>query len=392
MKKFQSPLRLLALTLIGLGATHITTGIAAELPHAISHFAVRLQDNRVVKVEDIPGDITDSNYPQNYYTSITEEYGSAPVDLIIKAGTSYYDKDATPSTTDGWPTNGADVIGTASVIQVSAEDLEVITYPSIPVGTLSAFPTIVQTGTHPQLTWDVAVPEDVTGVVDIQTPGTIIPRRDLIMDVRILGAGVTSYNSSTQTLTFVPTETQLDYNGSGYSRIFYGTNNDVEPNQIVHTMLVEEGSTINVGARYYWQGNWGPWFSSTNSNYNVIALKNGDIPPTTTPLHEAPTIESFIRPYLHKDGRIKIGPRDILFLMELTHTDRDHGGWDLQDMAILIGFYDKVNNNNGHGNNEDGVDSSNPGDSPHLENDTDPTVDDEAETGGGKKRRGRRKR
>ena len=89
--------------------------------------------------------------------------------------------------------------------------------------------------------------------------------------------------------------------------------------------------------------------------------------------------------------------------MELTHSDPSHGGFDLQDMAILVTFSDEVveedgttvdgsdttyeKTNNGHGNNADGVDSSNPGNAPFT--DSDPTVDDES-TGGG--RRGRRKK
>jgi hypothetical protein len=59
-------------------------------------------------------------------------------------------------------------------------------------------------------------------------------------------------------------------------------------------------------------------------------------------MHYAPTIESFIRPYLSEDGKIKIGPRDVLYLMELTHTNPNHSGFDLQDMALLVTFYDQV--------------------------------------------------
>jgi hypothetical protein len=273
------------------------------------------------------------------------------------------------------------ILGFASALNAQDEQS-----PSIPVGSLSAFPTIVQTGTKPQLTWDITLPETVPVVID--PPGTVTPTRDLFMDVRILGAGVTSYNSYHGTLTFVPTECQINYGGQGYDRIFYGTNHDVNPNEIVHTQFVEEGQTINLGGRYYWNNSWGPWYSSTMSSYsyNVVALKNGDVPPTTTPMHQAPTIESFIRPYLGEDGRIEIGPRDIIYLLELTHTDQNTGGWDLQDLAVLITFYDEVaeKTNNGHGNNVDGVDVSNPGASKDGE-DSDPTVDDE-------KKRGRRKK
>ncbi|MCG8601766.1 MAG: hypothetical protein MI807_16620 [Verrucomicrobiales bacterium] len=236
--------------------------------------------------------------------------------------------------------------------------------PTIPVGSLSAFPTIVQTGTKPQLTWEITHPEPVPVIID--PPGTVTPTRDLYMEVRILGAGVTAYNSYYNSLTFVPTECRLSYNGSDYSRIFYGSNDDVNPNEVIHTQLVEEDHAINFGARYYYNNSWGPWFSSTSNHYNVVALKNGDTPPTTTPMHQAPTIESFIRPYLGDDGRLVLGPRDIIYLFELTHTDRNDGGWDLQDLAVLLTFYDEVsdddddddddsgNANNGNGNNNGG--------------------------------------
>lgn len=212
--------------------------------------------------------------------------------------------------------------------------------PVIPVGSLSAFPTIVQTGTHPQLTWEVTLPETVDEIVEITPPGTLTPSRDVVMDVRILGAGVTYYSGGY--LYFVPTQTQISHNGGSYSQIFYGTNYDVDPNEIVHTIEVEEGETVNFGARYYHNNAWGPWYSSTNSTHNVIALKNGDTPPTTTPMHQAPTIESFIRPYLGDDGRVVLGPRDIIYLFELTHTNQNDQGFDLQDMAVLVSFYEEV--------------------------------------------------
>ena len=317
--------------------------------------------------------------------------------------------------------------------------------PLIPSGNLSAFPTIVQAGTHPTLTWDITLPEAVDDVVTIEPPGTLVPTRCLIMDVRILGASVKRVWINSQGKVtkweWVPTEGQMNYNGEGYNRIFYNTQDNVNPNTIVSTIAVEQGSTIDFGGRYLQSdGSWSTWYSSTNSQYNVVALKNGDTPPTTTPLYQQPTIESFILPYLDDDGNISLGARDVIYLMELTHTDRNNGGFDLQDLCILVTFYDEVshngvtsdcagtnpddgtmdggtgtdsgttesgngnnghwrwrrsrrhprhgttesgNGNNGHGDNVDGVDSSNPGNAPFT--DTDPTVDDEAGRGRRKK-------
>lgn len=302
--------------------------------------------------------------------------------------------------------------------------------PLIPSGNLSAFPTIVQAGTHPTLTWDITIPEQVDEVVTIEPPGTLIPNRCLIMDVRILGASVKRVWLNSQGKVtdweWVPTEAQMNYNGQGYSRIFYSTHDRVNPNTIVKTIAVDQGSTIDFGGRYVQSnGSWSTWYSSTNSQTNVVALKNGDTPPTTTPLYEQPSIESFLLPYLDTAGNIKLGARDVIYLIELTHTDIYHGGFDLQDLAILVTFYDELSHNgvtsdcegttsgdgtmsggttsggttsggttsggttsggsgnNGHGNNTDGVDSSNPGNAPFT--DSDPNVDDE----GG---RGRRKK
>jgi len=60
-------------------------------------------------------------------------------------------------------------------------------------------------------------------------------------------------------------------------------------------------------------------------------------------------------------------------------SDGDTGGGD-SDGDTGGGDGDSEKNNNGHGNNEDGVDSSNPGNS-KAGQDSDPTVDDEMSKG-----------
>lgn len=223
--------------------------------------------------------------------------------------------------------------------------------PIIPVGSLSAFPTIVQTGAHPQLTWSVTVPESVVDVVGIDPPGTVVPNRCLIMNVRVLGASVMAvWTNSAGHVTqweWVPTEARISVNGSGYNRIFFDTQDNVNPGEIVYSQSVQQGDRIDFGGRYFFQGSWGPWFSSTNSGNQIIALRNGDEVPTTTPLYEQPDIETFLLPYLDEDARIKIGARDVIYLMELTHTDVNHSGFDLQDLVLLVTFYDEVTNEDG---------------------------------------------
>lgn len=212
------------------------------------------------------------------------------------------------------------------------------TNPSIPVGSLTAFPLIVQPGTRPNLTWNISYPSIVQDVVTVGQ-NTVTPKQTLFVDVRVLGAGVT-VSSSNNNFTFVPTEAQVSYNGSSYSRIFYGTNNNVNPNMIVYTRQVEANKPLRFGGRYYYNNKWGPYYNSQSGTLNVRTLVNGQVPPTTYPLHNAPTLESFLRPYLDAQGKVKIGPMDVIVFMELTHTDsqRNDQGYDLQDMVLLATF------------------------------------------------------
>lgn len=90
---------------------------------------------------------------------------------------------------------------------------------------------MVRSGTKPTLTWAINYPSKVVDYIEIQPPGTIKTSEKLDCEIRILGAGVTVGNS--EGFDFVPTEAQISYDGGTYSRIFYGTNLDVNPDTVV---------------------------------------------------------------------------------------------------------------------------------------------------------------
>ncbi|MCH7225782.1 hypothetical protein [Haloferula sp. A504] len=254
-------------------------------------------------------------------------------------------------------------------------------YPEMPSGWLTAFPVMVQTGTHPTLTWGINYPSIVEDYVTIEEPATIQADEDIECEIRILGAGVTVTRSNQAGFEFVPTEAWMYIDG--WDRLFWGTNLDVNPNQVVESFTLRKNEELKFGGRYYYNG-WGPFFWSDSGGDNVRTLVNGDIPPDKVPDYGAPSLESFLQPYLRPDGRVNIGPMDVIVFMELTHYDsqKSDPGYDLQDMVILCTFKSKARTNNGHGNNIDGIDSSNPGSAPFINLDTDPNVDDEGSGGG----------
>jgi len=217
----------------------------------------------------------------------------------------------------------------------AAQDLQA------PVGWLTTSQTYVQAGTKPTLSWGITYPAVVKDIITIKPPGTCTPKKKVSMDVRVIGASVkVVWKNSWGVVTrweWAQTEAQVSINNGNYSTIFSDTQDKVNANKIVYTKTVNANQPINFAGRYNWDG-WSTLFKSTSAGDNVVALVTGDTPPTTTPLYQQPTIEDFIKPYLDGAGRIKIGSMDVIYLMELTHTDKKDSGFDLQDLALLVTF------------------------------------------------------
>ncbi|MEO8615930.1 MAG: hypothetical protein ABI600_12375 [Luteolibacter sp.] len=213
------------------------------------------------------------------------------------------------------------------------------TSPSIPVGSLTAFPTVVQTGTKPTLTWAITYPSVVEDYVTITPPATITPKQNLICDVRILGLGVTSQGSN-GSITYYRTRGQWKYNGSGsYVDIYDGKQTDsiVQLQGIVKSNIaITKNKAMNFAGQYY-NSSWQTLYTSTSGD-NVRTLKSGDTPPSNVPDYNAPSLATFVKPYLDSTGKVKIGPMDVIVFMELTHTDKTDVGYDLQDLVMLLTF------------------------------------------------------
>ena len=249
--------------------------------------------------------------------------------------------------------------------------------PEIPVGWLDAYPTIVQAGTHPTIRWGVNLPSEVLEVIEIQQPSTIVAKSEICVECRVLGIGVTAHwpDGSWQ---FVPAEAQISFDGSSYQPVFFGTNHQVDPNTIVWQQKgVKKGQTIRFGGRYRWNNNWGPTYRSSDGTQNIRTLVDGEEPPLVKPGGGVPSLEDFIKPYLDSNGRVNIGPMDVIVFMELTHTDSqmDDPGYDMQDLVLICTMKPKSKSNRsgladgtnpGQGNqmgNNDGTD--NPNNAPH---------------------------
>ena len=271
-------------------------------------------------------------------------------------------------------------VGTLMPSRVQAQSGSTI--PSIPSGVMSAFPTVVQTGAKPTLTWNILYPAMIgipggggngngngggsgggsngSGpLVTINPPGTLIPSTTVYATVQVVGTGITACDTTRDSLTHY-SDARVSYNGGPYQQLFYGTQADVLPSKQAYIKKLSANETIDFGGRYVKNGAWSPFYTTRSSNFQVVALVNGQTPPTSFPLHQSSTLASYLRPYLDSTGKIKIGPLSVLIMMELGQTNRSLTCFDIQDQVLLVTFSTK-HPNNGHGNNLDGVDSSNPG-------------------------------
>lgn len=231
--------------------------------------------------------------------------------------------------------------------------------PASPMGLFSASPTIVQTGTNPTLTWSILYPSTVSDIATITPPGLITMTKPMYVSVRPVGVGVTGSDSGADT-DKIYAETRMSLNGSAYDQLFYGLGNNVDPAYSLYIKKLKAGDTLNFGGRYVEGNSWTSFYTSRSANQQVISLVDGDSIPTSFNITETGKVAQYLKPYLDGAGKVKIGPLSVLVLMELAETDRGNGAYDYQDAVLLVSFASK-HPNNGHGNNLDGVDSSNPG-------------------------------
>lgn len=249
-----------------------------------------------------------------------------------------------------------------SVATVSAADKNAAALiPAQPTGVLSVNPRLVEKdrNQHTTLSWNILHPSSVGDVAVINPPGTItLTENNVYVSVQPIGTGTTDCSAtptSQQT-----TEARFSVNGGSYTQLFYGQSKDITPQYSLYIKKHKAGDKLDFGGRYVVNNKWTPFYTTKSSNMQVVTLKNGDSIPTSFPLHTSPTMASYLDPYLDGSGKVSIGPMSLLVLMELGSTDRNQPCFDYQDMVLFVTL-SSARPNNGHGNNLDGVDSSNPG-------------------------------
>jgi hypothetical protein len=194
-----------------------------------------------------------------------------------------------------------------------------------PVGTLTAGSNIVITGERPELEWSVRLPsKDVEDIVRIDKNNNVSTKKKVRVDVYMIGTGITSDYGQTQH------ETRTEINlGSGFESVFTGKGRDVRPSQVLISRVLEAGTKITFRAFFQ------DWIYNTSPE--VVILLDDDKLPKELGRDGSEQFHNYLN-VLVMDGKMDMGPSDLIYCAELTHTDKKSYGYDLQDLVVLLRF------------------------------------------------------
>lgn len=228
--------------------------------------------------------------------------------------------------------------------------------PYLPVGTLGVNPTFVQTGVKPNLDWQIDYPTVFADLAIISTSNSLVTTEEVTVVVRVPGVS----GGCERTDLPVAFWMRAGVNES-WQLLFYGKNHDVDPSKVLFKRKLPANTKIDFAGRFQdASGGWKSIVWTIEDSPGLVALTQGDPLPSGIADFISGDVESFLTPYLTEDlSTVVTGPKEMFYLFELETTDGATDCYDYQDLAVVVQFHTK--NNNGHGNNVDGIDVSNPG-------------------------------
>ena len=203
-----------------------------------------------------------------------------------------------------------------------------------PIGRLNIDSSLVREGANPFLSWQISFPvTSVDKVVEIEPDNAVKTKGPVNMTVRVLGASYQPYGDPAA----VNLQVKLGYTAD-WETAFHGTNRQVDPSETVFSAEVPSGTVVDfAGAGNLSRDRWTSSRNTLSKTRNVIALKDGDPVPSHLPAFRQGRIKDHVSPYV-EDGKIALGPNELIYLIELGQTDPSKAGFDMQDLVAVARF------------------------------------------------------
>ena len=246
-------------------------------------------------------------------------------------------------------------------------------------------PTFVQTGVKPNLDWEIDYPSTFMDLTLITPAGSLLTSEEVTVVVQVPGVSGGCEEDDLPVAFWMRTG-----ESSSWQLLFNDKGKKANPSKVLYRKKLPANTRIDFAARSkHASGAWHSVCWTLEDSDELRDFVNGDATPDDIADFLTGDVKSFLTPYLSDDAStVVLGPKEILYLLELETGTPGTDCYDMQDLAFTVQFITK--NNNGHGNNLDGVDVSNlgsgnggPNGGPNGEVDASGEVDDEQPNGNG---------
>lgn len=190
------------------------------------------------------------------------------------------------------------------------------------------------TGNRAVVRWSVRHPEHLEDLIRIDERNTVVPAQDVLVEMRVAGI---SHRPGGQEGTV---EVKARIGSDPWRQLFLGRTASLAPARPVCRQVVRAGTTIDISGRGHLQRYaWTPTRKTGEPSLNIRALTDGDAVPDYSPAFRNGDIEGHASAYV-RDGTIVLNPREVIYLVELGQSDPSSGGFDMQDLLVVISFKD----------------------------------------------------
>ncbi len=220
-----------------------------------------------------------------------------------------------------------------------------------PSGSITTDRTTVLANSIVNVKWNTNYPKPIFDIVDRALPPatTLTPRTQVRADVRVIGA---AFGPSTKPYP-VRGWVKTSVGSSGWTQIFLGNCNTYNPQTIVWSKVLAAGEKLD----FKFQGSfdktydlanpstidsWGKAIDTTSSSvnsWNRFAFVDGETTPNYNAAFDQGDVHAHLAAYFYPGTtKLKLGPKDFIFLTELSDFAKGHSETDMQDLVLLVTF------------------------------------------------------
>lgn len=208
------------------------------------------------------------------------------------------------------------LVSLAMVGSLAANSVE-----KVPIGSIESLQSHVVADSKADLAWQISYPVHNFN------------ETDSIVKVSFITAAIGPLN------TF---QFGLRIAGGSYQEFYHGVSEEhrdysLEQGAVIAETSLGHGDEIEFLARHNGRNADVGWVSSTDPSQSqqIIELQNGDPVPDVPPVPGQRSVADILEPY-SSNGFITIGENQKILLFEIFTSDRNHFGFDLQDVIILV--------------------------------------------------------